>query len=66
MLRKREGFKGQIAIVLPQFIQEEMRIWPMTKLLFVTRLLNIIIVTGHQVQNRISLFIVLKVMDGLK
>jgi AraC-like DNA-binding protein len=36
MLRKREGFKGQIAIVLPQFIQEEMRIWPMTKLLFVT------------------------------
>jgi AraC-like DNA-binding protein len=36
MVRKREGFKGQKAIVLPHLIQEEMRTLPLTKLLFVT------------------------------
>jgi AraC-like DNA-binding protein len=36
MLRKNEGFKDQKAIVLPQFIQEELRTWELTKLLYVT------------------------------
>lgn len=36
MVYKKEGFKGQRAIVLPQFIQAELKTWPLTKLLFVT------------------------------
>ncbi len=36
MLRKREGFKGQKAIILPQYIQEELRMWPITKSLYLT------------------------------
>jgi AraC family transcriptional regulator of arabinose operon len=36
MVRKREGFKGQRAIVLPQFIQDELSSGPLTKLLFLT------------------------------
>jgi AraC family transcriptional regulator, arabinose operon regulatory protein len=36
MLRKREGFKGQKAIIIPPFIQEELRSNPLTKLLYVT------------------------------
>jgi AraC family transcriptional regulator of arabinose operon len=36
MLRKREGFKGQKTIVLPPFIQEELRSNPITRLLYVT------------------------------
>jgi AraC-like DNA-binding protein len=35
-MRKREGFNGQKAIVLPQYIQEGLSSAPMTKLLFVT------------------------------
>jgi AraC family transcriptional regulator of arabinose operon len=35
-MRKREGFKGQKAIILPQYIQEELASIPRTKLLFVT------------------------------
>jgi AraC family transcriptional regulator, arabinose operon regulatory protein len=33
---KKEGFKGQRAIVLPNVIQDELKTWPLTKLLFVT------------------------------
>jgi AraC-like DNA-binding protein len=36
MIRKREGFKDQRAIVLPQLVQKELRNRSMTKLLFVT------------------------------
>lgn len=36
MVRKREGFKGQKAIVLPNLVQDELCSWPLTKLLFVT------------------------------
>jgi AraC family transcriptional regulator, arabinose operon regulatory protein len=36
MMRKREGFKGQKAIVLPHYVQKELRSGPRTKLLFVT------------------------------
>jgi AraC-like DNA-binding protein len=36
MTRKREGFKGQQAIVLPVFIQEECKLNSLTKLLYTT------------------------------
>ncbi len=36
MLRKREGFKDQKAVVLPQIVQNEMRTSLLTRLLFVT------------------------------
>ncbi len=36
MLRKREGFKDQKAVVLPQIVQNEMRKSPLTGKLFVT------------------------------
>lgn len=36
MQRKKEGFKGQKAIVLPQFIQNEIRANQLTKILFAT------------------------------
>src|SRR5512145_2036593 len=36
MIQKREGFKGQLSIVLPEYIQTEMRSNPLTKLLFLT------------------------------
>jgi len=36
LVRKREGFKGQRAIVLPQFVQDELSSGPLTKLLFLT------------------------------
>lgn len=36
MTRKREGFKGQQTIVLPMFIQTEIKINPLTKLLYPT------------------------------
>jgi len=36
MIRKREGFKGQKAIVLPHYIQQEALSNPLTKLLYIT------------------------------
>ena len=36
MIKKKEGFAGQIAFVLPAIIQEELRTNPLTKPLFVT------------------------------
>ncbi len=33
---KKEGFKGQRAIVLPKLIQDELQAWSLTKLLFIT------------------------------
>jgi AraC family transcriptional regulator of arabinose operon len=36
MIQKQEGFKGQLSIVLPEYIQTEMQSNPLTKLLFLT------------------------------
>jgi AraC-like DNA-binding protein len=36
MIRKREGFKGQKAIIIPQFVQNEMHTRSLTKVLFIT------------------------------
>lgn len=36
MIKKKEGFKGQIAFVLPESIQEELKKNPLTKPLFLT------------------------------
>jgi AraC-like DNA-binding protein len=36
MIQKREGFKGQLSIALPEYIHTEMQSNPLTKLLFLT------------------------------